>query len=161
MISLEVLPSVRLRSAKSRVRWQCLRRTITIRQSASLACRLPPVFTRCRVILPNDACTGAAPQRATKAAGACMRSGLSPAATSSGRRAARNWLVQRAQSCTQLVSSSGSRRRRSSSGAFTIRLWIWLEDWVRAFIAERRATLRGGLIRRHHRCSWAQQRPRR
>jgi hypothetical protein len=50
--------------------------------------------------------------------------------------------VERATSATIVAVARPTKRRRSSSGAVSTTAWIWLPAWVRAFIAERRATRR-------------------
>ena len=82
MISFVVRPSPSRRATYLRVRSSLLMRVNTMRQSAWLAWRLPPGLSRCRVVLPDDAGSGATPQRCAKAASLVSRWGLSPAATS-------------------------------------------------------------------------------
>src|SRR6266508_2809435 len=57
---------------------------MTIRHSALLAIRSPPRFSRCRLVLPEEAGSGATPYSLAKAASLDNRSGLSPAATGLG-----------------------------------------------------------------------------
>jgi hypothetical protein len=54
-----------------------------MRCSVALACRSPPRLSLCRWVLPDEAGTGLAPQRAAKAASDRSRCGLSPAVVSS------------------------------------------------------------------------------
>jgi len=72
-------PSCVRRSTYDRVRGSLLIRTIAIVQSALFAVRSPPLFKRCRIVLPDDACKGLAPHSAARAASLFRRSGLSPA----------------------------------------------------------------------------------
>ena len=51
--------------------------------SALLACRSPPLLSRCRIVLPDEAGTGLTPQSAAKLASDRKRSGLSPAVSRS------------------------------------------------------------------------------
>ena len=58
-------------------------RVVAIRHRALLACRLSPRLRRCRTVRPDDAWTGLTPHSAAKDRSDFIRSGLSPAATSS------------------------------------------------------------------------------
>ena len=60
------------------VGWWPRMRMMTTRYRAALACRLPPRFSRCRVVFPLDAGIGQAPHSFANAASEWIRSGLSP-----------------------------------------------------------------------------------
>ncbi len=79
MISGLVRPSSVRRSTSTRVRASVPMRVNTIRHSAWFACRFLARPSRCRRCLPDDASTGATPQRCAHAASLRIRSGLSPA----------------------------------------------------------------------------------
>jgi hypothetical protein len=53
------------------------------RYRAAFACRLPPLLSRCRLVLPEEAGIGLTPHSAANAASDFRRSGLLPAVTSS------------------------------------------------------------------------------
>jgi hypothetical protein len=76
-ISLRLLPVWILRGAQSRVRGSCIMRTWAIIQRAAFADRSPPRLRRLRVVLPDEASMGQAPQSAAKAASLLSRPGLS------------------------------------------------------------------------------------
>ena len=69
---------------------------VTIMCRALLAWRLPPRLSRCRLVLPDDAGSGAAPHSIANAASEVRRSGFSPAVTM-------NWAAQSVP--TPLISS--------------------------------------------------------
>src|SRR4051812_24437549 len=100
-------------------------RTTTTRWRAALACRCPPRFSPCLLVLPLEAGTGQAPQGLAKAASERIRSGSSPtrmsisaavavpvpcAATISGAHRSVSW--PRWVSC-DLISTSRSSQRRA------------------------------------------------
>ena len=87
MISRRVLPSARRRAAYSMVRSSMRMRIMAMRHRALLAWRLPPRLRRWRTVAPEDASTGLVPHSAAKDASLRIRSGLSPAATSSAAAA--------------------------------------------------------------------------
>src|SRR5680860_1369 len=58
-------------------------RLMAIMCRAELAARSPPRLSRCRVVIPDEAGSGAAPQSIAKEASEARRSGLSPAVMSS------------------------------------------------------------------------------
>jgi hypothetical protein len=68
-------------------------RTMTIRHSALLAIRSPPRFSRCRLVLPEEAGSGATPHTLAKAGSLDRRSGLSPAATKTVRSEILDWTL--------------------------------------------------------------------
>src|SRR6266487_89922 len=126
-----------------------MRRLLAIVHSALLAARSPPWFSRCRMVLPEEASTGLAPHMAAhmaaKAASLWSRSGLSPAVSSS-------W----AAVCTQALWRSSSR------GA--VRLSVLVMTASRLAIWSSRASQRPRLPRASRSpaagASWAQARAR-
>src|SRR5215207_8329258 len=82
-ISLLLLPSAVRLATYSPVRLSQLIRPSASTCSARLASLLPPRLRRWRTVLPEEAGTGATPQRWAKDASLLSLSGLSPTATSS------------------------------------------------------------------------------
>ena len=82
IISVWVFPSASRLVTYSLVRVSVRIRVVAMRQSALLAWRLPPRLRRCRMVCPDDACTGLEPHSAAKDRSDFIRPGLSPAATS-------------------------------------------------------------------------------
>ena len=87
-------------------------RTMAMRHSALLASRLPLRLSRWRTIGPEDASMGLVPHSAAKDASLRIRSGLSPAATSSVE--ATSTPTPRAASSAGLVASHSASRSASS-----------------------------------------------
>ena len=68
MTSGLLIPSLVRRCMYSLVRRSWLSLTRTTRYRAALACRSPPRFSRCRLVLPEEAGTGLTPHNEAKAA---------------------------------------------------------------------------------------------
>ena len=83
MISFRFFPSASRLATYCWVAASWRIRVVAIRHSAWLAWRLPPRFSRCRTVCPDDAWTGLAPHSAANDFSDFIRSGLSPAAASS------------------------------------------------------------------------------
>jgi hypothetical protein len=101
------------------VRSMALPQAARSRYNAQFASRLPPRFSRCRVILPQEPGIGATPHKCANAASLRSRWGLSPAATSSAAVGVAG-LVAAWSRAAVVTSSAGGRRRsraRSPSGA--------------------------------------------